>query len=190
MKEIDFYPEIAKIFKKNILLKYPYFEIAYSCNKELTQMIDEVERSLNFNSVFTGSFIPKLKLDILFAIRNPTNSKNKLILFEVKFAKALTLSNYSQLLGYLQIAKLIDTGVLFLVNQGGGSTNGFSNDFAEIVQANILPMNWSITEFKDKTKRQFRTAICQWYQGGKFLWTNATHFEGFSSEEELIADLL
>lgn len=111
-------------------------------------------------------------------------------MFEVKYAKDLSLSNYSQLLGYLQIAKKIDTGVLFLVNKGGRSTNGFSNDFIEIVQANVLPMNWSVTECNDCTERHFQTAICQWYQGGRLMWTDASLLRGLSSIDELLYDLL
>lgn len=190
IKEIDFYPDIARKFKQNIISKYPNLDVAFSYNKELPQMVNEVENTLSFESCFKGAFVPKLKLDILFAIRNQLNNKSKLILFEVKYAKDLSLSNYSQLLGYLQIAKKIDTGVLFLVNKGGRSTNGFSNDFTEIVQANVLPMNWSVTECNDCTERHFQTAICQWYQGGRLMWTDASLLRGLSSIDELLYDLL
>ena len=190
MKEIDFYPDIARKFKQNIISKYPNLDVAFSYNKELPQMVNEVENTLSFESCCKGAFVPKLKLDILFAIRNQLNNKSKLILFEVKYAKDLSLSNYSQLLGYLQIAKKIDTGVLFLVNKGGRSTNGFSNDFTEIVQANVLPMNWSVTECNDCTERHFQTAICQWYQGGRLMWTDASLLRGLSSIDELLYDLL
>lgn len=86
MKEIDFYPDIARKFKQNIISKYPNLDVAFSYNKELPQMVNEVENTLSFESCFKGAFVPKLKLDILFAIRNQLNNKSKLILFEVKYA--------------------------------------------------------------------------------------------------------
>ena len=190
MKEIDFYPEIARKFKQSITSKYPQFDVAYSCNKELPQMIEEVEKELNCDTVFSGSFIPKLKLDILFAIRNRQTGTSDLILFEVKYEKYLTLSNYSQLLGYLQIAKKIQKGVLLLVNKGGHSTNGFSNDFAEIVNANVLPMDWTVNEYNDTSERTFQTAICQYFTGGMFRWMNASQFNGLSSVDEIVSGIV
>ena len=47
MKEIDFYPDIARKFKQNIISKYPNLDVAFSYNKELPQMVNEVENTLN-----------------------------------------------------------------------------------------------------------------------------------------------
>jgi len=139
MKEIDFYVEFSEKFIQ-YLRSYinEDFEIAYSVNKSLDSMINEVSNKLNTAIDFENDYIPKLKLDILFAIRK--NEKVHLILFEAKYLRQLSLKDYSQLSGYLQVAKNISTGILLLIVKGS-SPNKLSNDFNEIVQLKKLPMD-------------------------------------------------
>ena len=70
MKEIDFYPEICEKFKKYTILYFPEnTKVAYSYNKTLPQLIGDIEKELGQKSDLSYRYIPKLKLDILFGIK-------------------------------------------------------------------------------------------------------------------------
>jgi len=181
MKEIDFYDEFSEKF---ITYLRGYInvdlEIAYSVNKSLDAMIKEVSNKLDAEISFENEYIPKLKLDILFAIKN--KSKTHLILFEVKYLRQLSLKDYSQLSGYLQVAKNISTGILLLVVKGS-SPNKLSNDFNEIIKLKKLPMNW-IQNIKDK-QYLYKTGIIYFQPGNGINWIDSKRINGISNFEEL-----
>ena len=111
MNEVDFYPEICQKFANLISYLSSDSEIHFSYNKFLPQMIDEIETKFNQKS-FSSVYIPKLKLDILFGIKTKNSDKITYLLFEVKYLKQLGLAEYSQLVGYLQVAENIRLGIL------------------------------------------------------------------------------
>ena len=159
MKEIDFYPEICNKFKKYIISYFPKgTEISYSYNKSLPQLVDEIEKELGHKSSLSEKYIPKLKLDILFGVKLADSENIVFILLEVKDLTQLGLSEYSQLVGYLQVAKDIKLGILFIVLKPK-STSPLSNDFHEIIRTNNLPMEWKVLLDKNKNERDFKTGI-------------------------------
>lgn len=183
MNEIDFYKEFADKF---LLYLESYLEdgykVFYSQNKTLDNMILEIERKTGLTLLDPDKYIPKLKLDILIATISP-NGKIKLILVEAKYLNQLSLQNYSQLIGYLQVAKDINLGLLLLIKKGYTPTK-LSNDFQEIIRLKKLPMNWTMDLKEIKKKYNFKTGIIYYSPSGIIDWINTKEIGGISSFEE------
>ena len=160
MNEVDFYPDICQKFSRYLISYLPSdSEIHFSYNKLLPQMIYEIETK--FNQVpFSSVYIPKLKLDILLGIKLKDSRKITYLLFEVKYLKQLGLAEYSQLVGYLQVAENIKLGILLLVIKEN-TVFGLSNDFHEIIRTQNLPMDWTIVIKNNlQINHNFKTGIC------------------------------
>lgn len=181
MKEIDFYNEFSDKFTKYLSTYLgSEIEIAFSSNKSLDSMIAQLSNELGEKIHFENEYIPKLKLDILFGIKK--GNKVHLILFEAKYLKQLSLKDYSQLSGYLQVAKNISTGILLLIVKGS-SPNKLSNDFNEIVQLRKLPMDW--TQIVSDNSYPFKTGIITYQPGNGINWVDTKAVNGISTFEEL-----
>ncbi len=189
MKEIDFYPEICEKFKKYLIAYLPNdAEINYSFNKLLPQMIDEINKKFGVSET-NDSYIPKLKLDILFGVKI-SNKKLFYILFEVKYLNQLGLAEYSQLSGYLQVAKNIKCGILFLVLKPN-SNSSLSNDFNEIIRTNNLPMEWKmmLDTMGKPEEFSYKTGISYYIPNNGIDWIDAKNIGGISSFEELATEI-
>lgn len=185
MKEIDFYPEFSEKFVDYLKGYLPEgIRISYSCNKSLDTMIQEIESDLSIKVDFQNEYIPKLKLDVLFAFEK--EGKAHLVLIEAKYLSQLSLQNYSQLSGYMQVAKNISTGILVLINKGR-STNRLSNDFNEIIQLEKLPMDWA--QLVKSKEYQFQTGIVTFQPGNGIEWIDTSELSGISNFQQL-ADLI
>lgn len=184
--EQDFYDEISLklgCYMEEILPEG--YEVAFSKNKPLGQMIEELQQELSGNTAYNSSYIPNLQLDILMDIKIPDGTI-KLCLIEVKYSKNLSLINYSQLVGYLQVAKKIPLGLLLLVVKNPRSSN-MSNDFSEILNTNYLPMDWHmfVREGSGEERYDFRVGICGLTPNNGFHWIRSSSCYGISSWEEL-----
>ncbi len=184
MNEISYYEEFSKKFTQylNTYLGDSY-KVYYSCNKTLDLIILELENISGITIKEQGTYIPKLKLDIVFAICDPSE-KVRLILIEAKYLSQLSLKDYSQLVGYLQVAKTINLGLLLLV-QKGISTNKISNDFQEIIRLRKLPMDWFIDMRKINEQYNFKTGIVHYLPNSGIDWIDTNEIDGISSFEEL-----
>jgi hypothetical protein len=189
MKEIDFYPEICVKFKNYLESYFPEgTEISYAYNKTLPQLVDDIEKKLDCKSDLSEKYIPKLKLDILFGIKQKDLDAISFVLLEVKHLNQLGLAEYSQLVGYLQVAKEIKLGVLFIVLKPK-STSPLSNDFYEIIRTNNLPMEWKVILDKSKDSKDFKAGISYYVPNNGIEWIDTKELNGISSFEEL-AELL
>lgn len=188
INEISFYEEFSKKFTQylNTYLGENH-SVYYSCNKTLDSIISDLEKLSGITIKEKGKYIPKLKVDIVFAICD-VNKKVRLILIEAKYLNQLSLKDYSQLVGYLQVGKTIDLGLLLLI-QKGVSANKLSNDFQEILRLKKLPMDWFIDMKKINEQYNFKTGIIYYLPTGGIDWINTTETYGISSFEEL-AELL
>lgn len=184
LNEISFYEEFSKKFTQylNSYLGEGY-RVYYSCNKTLDFIVSDLEKLSKTTIKVQGTYIPKLKVDIVFAICSP-NRKIRLILIEVKYLSHLSLKDYSQLVGYLQVAKTIDLGLLLLI-QKGLSSNKLSNDFQEILRLKKLPMDWFIDMKKINEQYNFKTGIINYLPAGGIDWIDTKQIYGLSSFEEL-----
>jgi len=182
--EISYYEEFSIKFTQylNTYLGDNY-NVYYSCNKRLDFIVSDLENLSGIVIKDQGTYIPKLKVDIVFAICSPSK-KFRLILIEAKYLNQLSLKDYSQLVGYLQVAKTIDLGLLLLV-QKGMSSNKLSNDFQEIVRLRKLPMDWFIDMKKINEQYNFKTGIINYLPAGVIDWIDTKDINGISSFEEL-----
>lgn len=188
MNEISFYKEFSNKFSQylNTYLGDNY-SVYYSCNKTLDFIVSDLESQSGIAIKEPGTYIPKLKVDIVFSIINP-NQKVRLILIEAKYLSQLSLKDYSQLVGYMQVAKTIDLGLLLLIHKGM-STNKLSNDFQEIVRLKKLPMDWCIDTKKINERYSFKTGIISYLPAGGIDWVDTADINGISSFEEIAAIL-
>jgi hypothetical protein len=183
MNEISYYEEFSKKITQ-YLSSYlgSGFKIYYSCNNTLDILVKDLELQSGITIKPENSYIPKLKVDIVFAVCE--NNKARLILIEVKYLPQLSLKDYSQLAGYLHVAKTIDIGLLLLV-QKGNSINKLSNDFQEILRLKKLPMNWLINLQQFNEQHNFKTGIISYIPNNGIDWVDTKEIHGISSFEEL-----
>jgi hypothetical protein len=189
MKEIDFYPEICSKFKTYLEHYLPKnTQIAYAYNKTLPQLITDLERQLLPPKSINNQYISDLKLDIAIGLKQFGKNEIDVLLLEVKFANQLTLANFSQLSGYLQVAKFISIGILLLVDKNPNTAN-LSNDFAEIVTMNELPMNWEMMVKNSNQSFEFKTGIAVYVPNNGIDWVNTKTLNGICSFEDLVNHL-
>ncbi|WP_316814458.1 hypothetical protein [Pedobacter nyackensis] len=184
MNEVSFYEEFSEKFSKYLSTYLDKrYKIYYACNNTLDNLIDRLEANSEIKIKPDNVYVPKLKLDIVFAICQE-HKPARLILIEAKFLHQLSLKDYSQLVGYLQVAKSINLGLLLLI-QKGGSINKLSNDFQEIVRLKKLPMKWFVELEHFSEKHNFNTGIISYVPNSGIEWLDTTEIKGVSSFEEL-----
>lgn len=191
-KEIQYYPAICRILNKYLSDYLPNgAKIEFSMNKQLPDMVRDIENSIEAKTDFRDGFIPKLKLDILIGIKHSGCDSTHLCLVEVKRSKSLKLMDFSQLAGYLQVARQIKTGILLLVSQSP-SQNSLSNDFNEILVMRQLPADWDmyVKYFKKHEKFGFRTGICIYTVNNGLDWVQSNDCGGISNWEALIDHII
>ena len=186
MNEISYYQEFSQKFS-HYLISYldNSFQIYFSCNQTLDRIIEDLEKQSGQQLVSEETYIPKLKVDIVFAICG-NNKKPRLLLIEAKYLNQLSLKDYSQLVGYLQVAKSIDLGILLLI-QKDLSINKLSGDFQEIVRLKKLPMDWVINLRALNEHYEFRTGIINYTPGDGIDWFDTSDINGISSFTEIAA---
>lgn len=184
MNEISYYDEFSVKFSSYLKSYLPQsYSVYFSCNKTLDSIITDLEEMSGLSVRENDTYIPKLKVDIVFLISG-VNIKPRLILIEAKYLNQLSLKDYSQLVGYLQVAKTIDFGLLLLI-QKGLSVNKLSGDFQEIVRLKKLPMDWIINLKKSNENYQFKTGIINYTPGNGIDWIDTKELNGISSFDEL-----
>lgn len=184
MNEVAYYEEFSQKFSQylNSYLGIEY-KVIFSCNNTLDILVKNLELLSGFTIKPKDTYIPKLKVDIVFAICESTKV-TKLILIEAKYLSQLSLKDYSQLVGYLQVAKTIDIGLLLLI-QKGNSVSKLSNEFQEIIRLKKLPMNWLINLIEFNVKHSFKTGIISYLPSNGVDWVDTREIHGISSFEEL-----
>ena len=184
MNEISYYDEFSVKFSSYLKSYLPQnYSVYFSCNKTLDNIIFDLEQQSGLSISDNDTYIPKLKVDIVFLISGDI-IKPRLILIEAKYLNQLSLKDYSQLVGYLQVAKSIDFGLLLLI-QKGLSVNKMSGDFQEIVRLKKLPMDWIINLRKSNEIYQFKTGIINYTPGNGIDWIDTKELNGISSFDDL-----
>lgn len=186
INEVSFYEEFSKKFSQYLSTYLGNeYTVYYACNNTLDNLISNLEKACGIKIKPDNVYIPKLKLDIIFAICG-NNQVPRLILIEAKYLHQLSLKDYSQLVGYLQVAKTIDLGLLLLI-QKGVTSNKLSNDFQEIVRLKKLPMNWIMDLRQFNETHNFKTGIISFVPNNGIDWLDTKEINGISSFEELTA---
>ena len=185
MREEDSYVDIGNRFLRAIQGLHPEWEVAYSENKFLPQMISEIEGTLNGKTDYHDSYIPNLKLDILMGVKKDSSPHISLVLLEVK-VNVLTLNHQAHLLGYLMAAPLIKCGILFCVLPPTRSAQNayMSSDFQELLNLMALPMGFTTTT---KTMQSsFRLGISYYQYQSMIKWRDSQDRDAICSFAQLV----
>lgn len=182
MREEDTYKDIGLRFVKLLQGLHPDWEIAFSENKFLPQMIEELERLLNGKTDYHDQFCPHLKLDILIGVKTPHSTRIGLILLEIKLGP-LTSIHHSQLLGYLMCAPNIHCGILFSVLRDLRHTY-MSSEYQEVLNMRLMPMSLAWTTESSDTVNRYKMGIGYYQYQSMIKWHNSGN-ECISSFHEL-----
>lgn len=180
--EIKYYPEICEKMGKYLNDCFSDSnKFADSQNKQLNIMIKEIHEKLGIPKM--EIFYPPLKTDIAFGIQFPENILSPLLM-EVKRGKSLSLIDYSQLVGYMQVARHIKVGILMLVNEGSNASQ-LSGDFKSLIDIQQLIFEWTMISTISGETNYFRTGICVYTPGNGIDWIDSKHCGGISDWETL-----
>ncbi len=190
MKEIDFYPLIAEKFKKDLStrLQACNYSLEFSYKPFLPDQVKELSSKLDVK-LFGDDHIPGIKTDILMAVKSEKTKRHVLTLFEVKYSASLTLMDFSQLAGYLQVAKKIRYGLLCLVEKGPSSP-ALSGDFSDFIRLHSLSLDWRL--FFDRLSGKqfsFKVGICRMIPNDGVKWVRTEHVNGIVGYEGLIDEI-
>lgn len=188
MNEVGHYISFSTKFKQYLDSYLDEGYVSYfSCDNTLDILVKDLEKQSGYKIKPDNVYIPKLKVDIVFVICGH-NAFTKLILIEAKLLQQLTLKDYSQLVGYLQVAKSIGTGLLLLI-QKSASVNKLSNNFNEIIKLKKLPMSWQIELSSIAQKHTFKTGIISYIPNNSIDWVDTKSINGISTFEELCSTI-
>ena len=113
------------------------------------------------------------------------DEKLRLAMIEVKGpAKSVGLGDYSQLVGYLQVARLIEVGALLLIEQGA-IPSPVSGDLKKLINSGRLLVNWRVSSTVFEEHRNFIAGICSYAPGGFIDWIDLKSMSGISSWRDL-----
>lgn len=178
LKETDYYPEIClKMLKYLKDCMGGGCKFACSIKTSLPEMVNDIYAQLG--EVGNEIYYPQLKVDIMIGVKFP-NAKISLLLLEVKLGSTLSLMNFSQLVGYMQVAKHIEVGLLVLVNKGVKGSP-LSSDFASIINVRQLPADWEVLLSKTNEHYNFKTGICMYTPSNGIDWVDSNICSGISS---------
>lgn len=190
MKEVDFYQEIAELVSDWLQVHLPpQMTIAYTHNqrttKNLRAMVRDLEEQLGIGA--SDEYLPELAIDALIGVCSPEGNVTYVVL-EIKYQKAVSLMEFSQLVGYLQMGRHAHTGLLISVVPPEASA--ISSSFKREISGGVLPMSWSITPHNGDEAIDFKAGIVTYPIGGQARFIDAASCGGVSSPEELSKVLL
>lgn len=191
MQESDFYQEIADKLMHEIGYALPMADEPLACvvhNRQypsLTEMVGQIESVLGAPSGFNKEYVPRLRVDLVAGFKK--QGRTSLCLFEVKYADSLNLMDFSQLIGYMNVAKHIKAGVLLLVQKSAGKAM-LSNDFSSILDLGNAPLNVrSVIKSAAKTPEfSFNIGILKLVPDNGFEWCNTEKHCGISNFDDLV----
>lgn len=127
MKEVDYYPELAKrlreLFAANFANEDINIEVMFlpefgsQLREYLTNYIARNNGNVSEALKTFARGVPKLRTDMVILADNPETNKCAMVIVEVKLLNSAGLSELSQLIGYNLVSK-VKYGIL--VNVGGG----------------------------------------------------------------------
>jgi hypothetical protein len=173
-REIDFYGEVIDRFKSHIEEFLPSnLELVGLHNQlplcgDFGGMMRVLEKRFSVN--LRNHYFPRLKIDALLASKDQEN-RIRMIMIEVKYGNPLRLIDYSQLIGYLQIAKVCIGGALVLVADKKIET--ISTDFLKVIELRQVDLAWRVSQPHDDHVYEFKAglALCDIGNGTHLLDT-------------------
>lgn len=148
----------------------------------LRDQVDQICRQLGLP--LSGNLFPAILTDVVLGATNG-DEKLRLAMIEVKGpAKSVGLGDYSQLVGYLQVARLIEVGALLLIEQGA-IPSPVSGDLKKLINSGRLLVNWRVSSTVSEEHRNFIAGICSYAPGGFIDWIDLKSMSGISSWRDL-----
>ena len=182
-KETDYYGRICQKIELHLSTAIgPDFRVAAADNTTFPTLKDQVAsicRRLGVKSL--SDQFPQIRTDICFGVLDRSNNV-KFGIIEVKGpAKTVGLAEFSQLIGYLQVAQTIEIGLLLLiVNQLPPSI--LTADLSDVINTGRLAAKWTVLLGSDENRRlNYETGICSYEIDGSIDFVNTSGIDGFSS---------
>ncbi|GHV16382.1 hypothetical protein AGMMS49938_16350 [Fibrobacterales bacterium] len=168
MKETDFYLEVAEKLKREFTTDDLDVAYAIGGEKNLDAVVKDIQSQKKHKIDFAKiAYVPKIRIDILFSIRNNKTKETTPLLLEVKYAEQLKLMDYSQMVGYLHTSGFINNGILVLVPKPSKS-NVLSNDLSELLALNAIHFHYQEQNADGSNLRNIRTGMMTYDPGGRF----------------------
>ncbi len=180
--ERSHYKEIAQYFKREVS-SYLGANWKISCSENTTypnlrDQVNAICEDLGIES--RGQMFPSILTDVVLGA-TCDDQLLRLAKIEVKGpASSLGLVDFSQLIGYLQVASFIQVGVLLLI-ENAPVPSPISNDFDRLITGGRLPVKWRVSSESDKYLGTFETGICSYVPNGLVHWVNLESFGGIAT---------
>ena len=143
----------------------------------LRDQVDQICRQLGLP--LSGNLFPAILTDVVLGATNG-DGKLRLAMIEVKGpAKSVGLVDYSQMVGYLQVARRIEVGALLLIEQGA-IPSPVSGDLKKLINSGRLLVNWRVSSTAFEEHRNFNAGICSYVPGGFIDWIDLKSMSGIS----------
>jgi hypothetical protein len=136
-----------------------------------------------------GDLFPGILTDILVGI-SCGDGNLRLALIEVKGpAKSVGLTDYSQLVGYLQVAELIQVGALLLI-ENDSSASRVSSELKKVINSGRLLLKWTVLSRNNEDVREHQTGICSCGNSGLIDWEETSTIGGLSTSSQFVMALI
>lgn len=182
-KETDYYGRICSRVESHLSTALGAgFKIAAVDNKTAPTLKDQVSQICSRLGIESqGDRYPQIRTDITFGVIGSSNEL-RLGIIEVKGpAKTVGLSEFSQLIGYLQVAQFIEVGVLMLIVDQMPTTI-LTSDLSSVISTGRLAAKWTVFLASDKNRVfNYETGICAYEIDGSIDFVNTSGIDGFSS---------
>ena len=182
-KETDYYGRICQKIELHLSTAVGAdFRVAAVDNTTFPTLKDQVANICSRLGVKSLSDqFPQIRTDICFGVLDRSNNV-KFGIIEVKGpAKTVGLAEFSQLIGYLQVAQTIEVGLLLLiVDQPPPSI--LTADLSAVINTGRLAAKWTVLLGGDENRRlNYETGICSYEIDGSIDFVNTSGIDGFSS---------
>lgn len=148
----------------------------------LRDQVNQICRQLGLP--LSGNLFPAILTDVVLGATNG-DGKLRLAMIEVKGpAKSVGLVDYSQMVGYLQVARRIEVGALLLIEQGA-IPSPVSGDLKKLINSGRLLVNWRVSSTAFEEHRNFNAGICSYVPGGFIDWIDLKSMSGISGWTDL-----
>ena len=182
-KETDYYGRICQRLELHLSTAVgAEFRVAAVDNTTSPTLKDQVAKVCDRLGVKSLSeHFPQIRTDICFGVLDKSNNV-KFGIVEVKGpAKTVGLAEFSQLIGYLQVAQTIEIGLLLLIVDRA-TPSILTADLSAVINTGRLAARWTVLLGSDENRRlNYETGICSYEIDGSIDFVNTSGIDGFSS---------
>lgn len=180
MSEYDYYRPIAdKILKESRAFTDLKIDCVFSGTREMNRMVRELAEKLSCKH---DHYYPEITPDLLIGIKK--EDRLEVCMVEIKNKSNVGLNEYSQLVGYLSVSRIIKTGLLVLVPLDS-SKPMLSNDFSKLIETGKTSMCWEEKNCGSGDRFEHKVGLLKFIPLNGFIWENTSRSNGISSFDEI-----